>query len=338
MKSSKTTIQLIVIALTLTFSASVFGYDKPTIDGLTIDGQKVKLEGLVTNRDDDTFTVRTSDGTETVVTLTDKTKVKINRRFRNDTPTTANNILRGLRLKVEGKGNSEGQLIATSVRFEERDLLTAQALESRVSPVENQANSTEVLAESNEKRIDYAQQRIDAADQNAQRLADQIEELNAISEAAGNDAKLAQDSADKAQATADTANNRINDLDQYFIFRTITVHFRSGSALLSQRAKQELDEEVNVLGLLRGFAVSVVGYADATGKSSKNRSLSQRRAEAVINYLVTQHNLPLERLIQPFGYGSLNPVSINSTGEGRALNRRAQVRILVNKGITQASL
>jgi OmpA-OmpF porin, OOP family len=338
MKSTKKTIQLVVIALTLTFSASAFGHDNRTIDGPSIESHKVKLEGLVTKRDDGGFTVRTADGTETVVVLTDKTTVKINRRFRPDKTTAASDILRGLRLKVEGTSNNEGQLIASKVRFEERDLLTAQAVESRVSPVESQANSTESLAESNEKKIDYAQQRIEAADQNAQRLAGQIEELSVVAEEAGANAKTAQDSADKAQAAADTANDRISNLDQYAVFRTITVHFRSGSAALSKTAKQELDQEIAALIDLNGYAVSVVGFADATGKAGRNRSLSSRRAASVINYLVTQHNLPLERIIQPFGYGSLNPVSSNSTGEGRALNRRAQVRILINKGITQASL
>jgi len=340
MTRSKTTIQLAVFALTLTLTASVFGQGYSIFDGLTVAGQKVKIEGLVTKRDDNIFRMRNSDGSEAVVLITEKTKIRINRRFRTDKTSTANDVLRGLRLKVEGTSNTEGQVVATKINFEERDLLTAQAVESRVSPVEDQANSTEVLAESNEKRIDNAQQRIDAADQNAQRLAGQIEELSGVAEAAGADAKKAQSAADNAQAAADTANSRISSLDEYNVFRTITVHFRTGSASLSKQAKQEIDQEIEALSVdsLKGFAISVVGFADSTGKTARNRSLSGRRAEAVINYLVTQHNVPLQRVVQPFGYGSLDPVSTNETSEGRALNRRAEVRILVNKGITQASL
>ncbi len=340
MTRSKRTIQLAVIALTLSFTASVFGHGNSTIDGLAIEGQKVKLEGLVIKRDDDTFTMRSSNGAETVVLITERTKVQINRTFRPNKAAATSDILRGLRIKIEGTGNVDGQVVATKIRFDERDLSIAQALESRVSPVEDQANSTKVLAEANEKRIDYAQQRIEATDQNAQRLAGQVEELGNVAEEAGIEATIAQITGDRAQLTADIANDRINSLDQYELFRAVTVHFRTGSASLSNAAKHEIDQEIGGLNVesLKGIAVSVVGFADSRGQTAKNRTLSSRRAEAVINYLVTQHNLPLERVVQPFGFGSLNPVTTNKTRVGRSLNRRAEVRILVNKGITQASL
>ena len=77
-----------------------------------------------------------------------------------------------------------------------------------------------------------------------------------------------------------------------------------------------------------------MGYADSTGKTARNRSLSERRADAVINFLVTTYNLPPRRLVQPFGYGSLNPVADNATDEGRALNRRVEIKVLVNKALS----
>lgn len=79
--------------------------------------------------------------------------------------------------------------------------------------------------------------------------------------------------------------------------------------------------------------MAVVGFADTTGNTAANRALSEKRANSVIGYLVTKHNLPLQRLVQPFGYGESNAVAENTTEEGRAKNRRVEVRLLVNRGI-----
>jgi len=85
---------------------------------------------------------------------------------------------------------------------------------------------------------------------------------------------------------------------------------------------------------LNGWLVAVQGYADSTGRTARNRSLSERRAKAVTDYLVTKHGVPPYRLVQPFGFGSADPVAVNNTREGRSLNRRAEIRVLVNKGIS----
>ena len=79
--------------------------------------------------------------------------------------------------------------------------------------------------------------------------------------------------------------------------------------------------------------MAVIGYADTTGNSARNIDLSERRANAVIFYIVTKYKMPLNRLVQPFGYGELEPVGENTTKEGRAKNRRVEIRLMVNKGI-----
>ena len=341
MKTSRFIFQLLALAFILSFASATFAQDSLTRERQTSfsavnvrsvsAGQELKISGIVIKRDSDSFTLREPDGTETIVALTDTTSVKTVRKglFRRDKPSGVSYILRGLRLKVEGRGNEEGQLVATKIRFDESDLRTAQALEARVDPVEDMATSTKALAEAN-------QQRIEEAEQNAQRLSGQIDELGAISAALLDANKRAQASADQAQADANTANQRINGLDDYVVIHTLMVHFRPGSAVLSAAAKEQIDLAAAQVQSesLKGWLIEVVGYADSTGNSTRNKSLSERRAQAVINYLVTKYNLPLRRLVQPFGYGSQNPVASNETGEGRSLNRRVEIKVLVNKSIS----
>ena len=332
---------LVALALILSLASVALAQENPTgeLVGLKAsantrtvpDGQKLKVRGIIIKSSADSFTLREPDGTETVVALTDKTKIKAAKKnwFRQYKAAGASSMLRGLQLEAEGRGNQAGELVAAKIRFDERDFKTAQALEARVDPVETLATSTKMLAESN-------QERISAAEQNAERLAGQVTELSAVAAAANDAAGRAQASADRAQATANSASDRINAIDDYELLQTFTVHFRSGKADLSPEAKAEIDAAAARVqdDALKGWVIEIVGYADSTGTTARNRSLSERRADAVINYLVTTHNLPLRRLVQPFGYGSLNPVADNATNDGRALNRRVEVKVLVSKALS----
>ena len=349
MKNKSMKILIVTCAITLAFSTIVLGQDSVALsvapsalraleNGGIVEGRKLKIEGIVVNRNDESFTVRDARGTETVVVVTDKTKVKKERRgwFHRDRAATANEILRGLRLRIEGRSNSDGQLVAKNITFDERDLKTAEALESRVQPVENLANSTQALAENNQTRIGEAEKRLDQTEQNAERLSGQVDELSTVANAALYAAKGAQATADQAGSDATRANERISALDDYNVLISRSVHFKSGSARLSARAKEAIDELAESISKdLKGWIVAVEGYADSTGRTARNRSLSERRAKAVMDYLVTKHGLPPRRVVQPFGYGSLNPAAANNTRVGRLLNRRAEIAILTNKGISQ---
>ena len=104
-------------------------------------------------------------------------------------------------------------------------------------------------------------------------------------------------------------------------------------------AKKTIDEAAEwakgekAKGNANGWLVEVVGFADTSGKTAKNKALSERRANAVIQYLVLKHGLDLRRLVQPFGYGENKPVADNKTAAGRAQNRRVEIKVLQNKGI-----
>jgi OOP family OmpA-OmpF porin len=117
------------------------------------------------------------------------------------------------------------------------------------------------------------------------------------------------------------------------------VLFKVNSAVINPAGRQTIDDAAawakaeKAKGNANGWLVEVVGFADTTGNTAKNRALSERRSKAVIQYLVGVHGLDLRRLVQPFGFGESKPVADNKTAAGRAKNRRVEIRILQNKGI-----
>jgi outer membrane protein OmpA-like peptidoglycan-associated protein len=300
-----------------------FNFAAATVNAQIADGQKVsKFKGVVTKREGDTFMMGdTMGGPQTTVLLTNDTEVKSHKKgaFRGSKEYSETFILRGLRLEVDGVGNSEGQIVAKKIRFDEQDLRTAQALKNTLDPIEAETNA-----------------KLKAQQEEQERQARQLEEAQAVAVAARADAKAAADAAKKAQETADYANNRINGLDDFDPIRTITVLFAPGSSTLGPKAKATIDEAAEWAKTQdrKGWMVAVIGYADTTGNTARNRSLSERRANSVIYYLITKHRMQQSRLIQPFGYGELDPAAANNTAEGRAKNRRVEIRLLKNKGIS----
>src|SRR6185436_3000853 len=177
---------LVLAVFLLAFSAAIaVAQDTtPTSGSRTVaSGQKMKVKGVVTRRDADTFTVRDMNGVDTVVRLSDATSVKTKGGFlRGGTNYGQTNILRGLNLEVEGRGNGSGELAAEKVRFSDTDMKTARAVESRATPLEERASSTET--------------KLTQVEANAQRLSGQLDELAAVSNAARGGAKAAQATAD----------------------------------------------------------------------------------------------------------------------------------------------
>lgn len=287
-------------------------------------GQKMKIKGVVTRRDSDTFTVRDNNGVDTIVRLDDRTSVKAKGGFlRSGANYAQTQILRGLNLDVEGRGNASGELIADKIRFNESDLRVARAVESRAAPLEDRADTTE--------------SKLSQVEQNAQRLSGQLDELAAVANTAKGGARAAQETADSAVAGVNATNDRISALDDYEPQAVLAVNFRTGSSLLSTDSKAKLDEVATKALNSKGYVIEVSGFADATGSVARNRALSQRRADTVIRYLVENHSIPLRRIVTPYGYGESNPIAENNSRDGRAQNRRVEVKLLVNKGLIQAA-
>jgi outer membrane protein OmpA-like peptidoglycan-associated protein len=265
-------------------------------------GAKVKFRGVVVRRDADTFIVRDASRVDTQVLLTDETSIKTHRRgiFRGGKRYAVTDILTGLIVEVEGRGDRQGQLVADKIRFNDSDMRAAITTETRVGPVE----------------------------ENQLRLSGQIDELSAVADEARREAAAAHE-------TANLANERISSLDDYDVQEETVVTFALNSAVLSAEARRQLDGLASKATSARGFVIEVAGHADATGSASRNFQLSRRRAEAVVQYLAVNHRIPLRRFITPMGYGKTAAVADNSTAAGRAQNRRVEVKVLVNRGMSR---
>ncbi|MBI1760993.1 MAG: OmpA family protein [Acidobacteria bacterium] len=291
-----------------------------------VPGQKAKVMGVIINRDADNFIVRDLTGGDVRVALGNFTKVeeKKSNPFRRAKNYNTTLLLRGLSVEVEGKGDTNGSLAAEKIRFTEDALVVARNVETRVTPVEG--------------RVGEAETRITQTEENAKRLSGQLEELAAISNAAKGGAKAAQESADAAIAGVEATNRRMetwfSSLDDYEAKRGITVNFKVNKFDLLPEAKLVLDEIATQAKTEKAYMIEVMGFASADGDENKNRVLSQKRADAVVRYLAENHMIPLRRIITPFGYGEAQPVADNLSKEGREQNRRVEVKILVNKGMT----
>ena len=302
-----------VLALSLAIGVvGVFAQNTQLRTAVT--GQKYKIKGVVVAKEDNnTFIVRDTVGVDTKVVITPNASIKNNAFFGGDRyPVTA--LVRGLNMEVEGLGDSSGAVSVNKVRFDKSNLLTAQSIDARVAPAED---------------------RLTAAEQNAQRVSGQIDELMAISNAAKGGAKAAQDTADAAVAGVNATNKRITDLDDFIVQSTATVNFKVNSAVLSPESKASLDQVATAAMSLKGYVIEVTGFASAEGGTKTNKALSERRAQAVKDYLIETHNIPLRRMSTSYGFGELQAVADNTTREGREQNRRVEVKLMVSRGINQ---
>ncbi|MGE0131726.1 MAG: OmpA family protein [Blastocatellales bacterium] len=289
-------------------------------------GQKQKVRGVIVKRDADNFIIRDITGGDIQVNLTNVTKVeeKKSNPFRRARNYGTTSLLRGLSVEVEGRGDGSGALVADKIKMRDYELVAAQTTNTVVEPVEG--------------RVGEAENRISQAEANAQRLSGQLEELSAISNAARGGAKAAQETADMAVAGVEATNKRIDtivsSLDDYEAKRGVTVNFKAGSFKLSPESMESLDEIASQAKSERAYVIEITGFASAEGGAEFNKRLSQQRADAVVRYLADNHMIPLRRIVTPHGYGTLNPVADNTTREGREQNRRVEVKVLVNKGMT----
>ncbi|HTG14709.1 MAG TPA: OmpA family protein [Blastocatellia bacterium] len=216
---------------------------------------------------------------------------------------------------------SKGGFLRRGKNYEVTSLVRGLPVEVEgIGNSEGQLIADKVRFDSSELKVaKLVDKRVSPVEQSTERLSGQVDELGEVS-------KLAREEAGKA-------NERISALDDYTVESSATVYFKVNSSVISPEDQRGLDDLAQKAMTTKGYVVEIKGYADSSGDVARNRVLSQQRADAVVRYLQENHDIPLRRMITPFGYGDKKPVADNNSPEGRRQNRRVEVKVLVSRGI-----
>ncbi len=198
----------------------------------------------------------------------------------------------------------------------------------QTTPLINKTNELDDLTAKNSKDIKDVDQRAQAGIQAVQASAAAADQ-KAL--AAGSAADQAQLSANGATRRVDVLTNAVVNLDNYRPVVETAVHFGFNKDNLTKEAREAIDQLAASVATTKGYIITVEGATDSVGSSEYNYDLSQRRANAVIQYLAAEKNVPGYK-IYLIGLGKDKPVETNKTAIGRAKNRRVDIRLMTNTG------
>lgn len=291
---------LALLALAAPAPAQVY---VPTLPPVKVhaEREKVKIKGIIVDRNGDLLRVRQGDQALHHVVITESTQIYTPAGFlkHDRIDRSAETLLPGLMLTVRGRGGPNGTVVADALTFSSTSMRTAQQIK-----VGQETLKGDVAANSDSIAVAKAR---------------------------------ARDSLIRVGERISTVNERVSKLDDFEEKLATTVNFETGSAELSVEGKRLLDQVVDKAETLKGYTIEVTGYADTTGTAPGNRDLSVRRAESVVTYLVEERRVPIRRILNPTGFGTADAVASNATPDGRAMNRRAEIRVLVNRGLANGS-
>ncbi len=294
-------------------------------------GQKDKVQGVILSRDGSTLKVRGDDDSIETIDLTNETKIQLKHGvFGRKTDMKPDALVAGLHVEAQGKGSEKGDLVAEKVIFDPNSMRASRQVDARVAPVEARTGSLEGRAGQLEARAGQIENREGQLEDTEKQTQQQVGQVK-------DQVGQVKTEADQANQGVDTVNQRVSNLDNYQEKYSEVVYFRLNSAKLSPEDKQKLDNLAQEAKNEKGYAVEVAGFADKTGSASLNQRLSEERANAVIQYLEQQGDIPIHRILTPAGMGTTHEAADNKTSAGRKLNRRVEVKVLVNQGVVAGS-
>jgi len=280
-------------------------------------GDKVKGKGVITLRSGNTLTVETDDDASIAVTVTPDTKVQHPVGLGARKKQVGQEVLiPGLKLKFEGTGDPS-QVTAETITFDRDDLSLAKVIQAGLNPTAQQQAHNMQTYQSNKKATD------------AEIAANQAAIAAANQEIAANQTSIDE--------VAQSTKKRFSELGDYVVKGDHTVYFATGDYSISAEDRQALaDLAKQALAYQKGYVIQVAAFADSVGTPASNQVLSKERAQAVVAYLLQDCSVPVGRIVAPGAMGESNPAASNESPSGRSENRRAEIKVLVNKGIVDS--
>ena len=203
---------------------------------------------------------------------------------------------------------------------------TKNYVHSQTAPIIQQTDQLDQKTADNNRAIHDVDDRAQAGIGKAQQSADAAgQSENAAQQSAQNATSAANDAVHRASALSDV----VAGLDSYKQTGAVTVNFGFDKAVLTSDDRAQLDSFAAKLNGASSYILEVTGGTDSTGNAQYNYELSQRRADAVVQYLASKYQISPRRFYL-IGIGEDQAVGDNHTRSGRAMNRRVTVQMLTN--------
>ena len=229
--------------------------------------------------------------------------------------------MRSYRLEVLGLAVSLAALGATGCA-------TKNYVRTQTAPLVDHTDQLDTKTAANNQQIHSVDDRAQSGIKQAQGAADSA---NQNAQSASKSAGDAQMAAVDAVHRADTLDGVVKGLDNYKSLANVSVTFGFDKAVLTKDDKDQLDTFAAQLGTAKSYILEVTGGTDSTGPAQYNYELSQRRADAVVQYLASKYGIAAHRFYL-IGIGKDKEVAPNTTAEGRKQNRRVEIQLLTNMG------
>jgi outer membrane protein OmpA-like peptidoglycan-associated protein len=164
-------------------------------------------------------------------------------------------------------------------------------VQKRLDPINDRLTELDQVNAKNAREIKDVDARAQAGIQQAQTSADKA---NQTATTAGTEAQQASNTAQQASGHVEQLNTTVSGLDQYHQITDLSISFRAGTSVLTADSRQKLDQLAAGLTGRNGYIVEMEAHSPASG--SVGIQSSERLAEAVKRYLVTEHQIPVYRL------------------------------------------